>query len=148
MGILKATVAILLLSSIFAVGRLSVASGSGDSLLRSDIPTYPAIARTANIQGKVEIQVTTDTEGNVVSAQATSGSPLLTNAALENVKAWRFKGPSERTISYEFKIEQRAANTIDDFYKYGRIVFNPPNSVQVIFPPMIVMSDRSVPIER
>jgi protein TonB len=40
-----------------------------------------------HVEGKVDIQVTIDESGNVISAKAASGSPFLRNAA-ENA-AWK-----------------------------------------------------------
>jgi TonB family protein len=106
-------------------------------MLAAEMPHYLALARTGNIQGKVEIQVVTDAEGRVISAQQKSGHPLLAYSALENVKTWRFAGQSERTITYEFKIEGSASPN-DNYYRYGKIVFHLPNSVEVIVPPLVV----------
>jgi protein TonB len=40
-------------------------------------PVYPAIAKAANIQGPVTVEVVIDEAGHVLSARATSGHPLL-----------------------------------------------------------------------
>lgn len=44
-------------------------------------PAYPAAARAVNASGAVNVQVTIDEQGNVVSATAVSGHPLLRRAA-------------------------------------------------------------------
>jgi TonB family protein len=44
-------------------------------------PGYPSEARSARARGGVAVQVRIDEEGNVVSAQALSGAPLLHQAA-------------------------------------------------------------------
>lgn len=44
-------------------------------------PSYPAIARTAGASGLVRVQVLVDERGNVISANAVSGHPLLRGAA-------------------------------------------------------------------
>jgi protein TonB len=46
-------------------------------------PPYPAIAKAANIQGTVAVQIVIDEHGQVISAKATSGHPLLLNAAVQ-----------------------------------------------------------------
>ena len=130
-------VAILFLGGLTAT-CLSVAATNDSPVLGADMPLYPALARTAKIMGKAEIQVVTGADGKVISAQPKSGHPVLARAALDNVKTWRFAGASERTITYEFKIEERAVNVFDDYYRYGKIIFQPPNSVVVVFPPLIV----------
>jgi protein TonB len=44
-------------------------------------PPYPAIARSAHACGQVNVQITIDENGNVVSARPVSGHPLLQAAA-------------------------------------------------------------------
>ena len=46
-------------------------------------PAYPAAARAVNAEGAVNVQILIDEEGNVVSAEAVSGHPLLRGAARE-----------------------------------------------------------------
>src|ERR1044072_5288225 len=45
-------------------------------------PAYPAIARAAHASGTVVVQVVIDENGNVISAHAVSGHPLLQGAAV------------------------------------------------------------------
>ncbi|HEY2867201.1 MAG TPA: energy transducer TonB [Pyrinomonadaceae bacterium] len=53
------------------------------------IPPYPAAAVVMRIEGKVDVQVTIDETGEVISANAASGNALLRQAA-ENA-AWKAK---------------------------------------------------------
>lgn len=53
-------------------------------------PTYPAIARSAHASGQVTVQVLIDENGNVVSAHASSGHPLLQAAAVAAAHASKF----------------------------------------------------------
>ncbi len=53
-------------------------------------PDYPAIARQANAAGPVSVQVTIDEEGNVISANAVSGHPLLRAAAVSAARQAKF----------------------------------------------------------
>jgi len=46
-------------------------------------PPYPAIAKAAGVQGTVAVQIVIDEQGRVISAKATSGHPLLLNAAVQ-----------------------------------------------------------------
>jgi TonB family protein len=46
------------------------------------IPDYPPEAKAAGASGSVVVQVTVDEQGNVISAHAVSGSPLLQKAAV------------------------------------------------------------------
>ncbi|HEX8136925.1 MAG TPA: TonB family protein [Pyrinomonadaceae bacterium] len=53
-------------------------------------PQYPAIARTARASGTVTVQVTIDENGNVISAHAVGGHPLLQAAAVAAARQARF----------------------------------------------------------
>jgi TonB family protein len=134
----RARLGVFLFLGVFAARCISAPATNDSPVLGADMPLYPALARTAKITGKVEVQVVTGADGKVISAQVKSGHPLLSRAVLDNVKTWRFAGAGERTITYEFKIEGRKENVFDDYYRYGKIIFQPPNSVAVIFPPPIV----------
>lgn len=52
-------------------------------------PVYPPIAKAARVQGTVVVQVVVDESGNVISANSTSGPPLLQQAA--RAAAWQAK---------------------------------------------------------
>ena len=76
-------------------------------------PTYPAIARAARAQGTVVVQVTVDEEGNVISATAISGHPLLQPAAIAAARQAKFapyklNGQPVKvtgTLTYNFVLE-------------------------------------------
>lgn len=53
-------------------------------------PPYPPIARSAHASGQVNVQITIDENGNVISAHAVSGHPLLQAAAVGAARASRF----------------------------------------------------------
>jgi periplasmic protein TonB len=53
-------------------------------------PSYPAIARQAHASGTVVVQVTIDENGNVISAHAVSGHPLLQGVAVSAARGARF----------------------------------------------------------
>lgn len=50
--------------------------------LRLPKPAYPAIARAAQAEGEVEVQVLINPEGEVIAASSISGHPLLQAAAV------------------------------------------------------------------
>ena len=54
------------------------------------LPTYPPIARQARASGNVKVQVTIDEDGNVISARAVSGHPLLQAAAVAAARQAKF----------------------------------------------------------
>ena len=53
-------------------------------------PAYPAIAKAAHASGTVVVQVLIDENGNVVSANAVSGHPLLIQAATSAARSAKF----------------------------------------------------------
>ena len=53
-------------------------------------PPYPIIAKQAHIQGPVAVQIVIDEQGRVISARATSGNPLLQQAAVQAAYQARF----------------------------------------------------------
>ncbi|MBV9925370.1 MAG: TonB family protein [Acidobacteria bacterium] len=53
-------------------------------------PAYPPIAKAAGARGTVTVQVVVDEEGNVISARAVSGHPLLQQAAVAAARQAKF----------------------------------------------------------
>jgi len=53
-------------------------------------PAYPPIAKAAHAAGTVTVQVTIDENGNVISAHAVSGHPLLQAVAVAAARGARF----------------------------------------------------------
>ena len=53
-------------------------------------PPYPPVARAAKASGTVVVQVIVDENGNVISAQAVSGHPLLKAAAVAAARGAKF----------------------------------------------------------
>jgi len=53
-------------------------------------PPYPPVAKAANVQGPVAVQIVVDEQGKVISAKAVSGNPLLFQAAVQAAYRARF----------------------------------------------------------
>jgi TonB family protein len=53
-------------------------------------PAYPQSARQVNATGQVQVQISVDEEGNVISARAISGHPLLRSPAENAARQSRF----------------------------------------------------------
>ena len=106
----------------------SSSSGSGDpsspqpvrksggvlqaSALRRVQPPYPPLAKAARLSGAVVVEVTVDQEGDVLSARAVSGHPLLKDCAMSAARGWKFKPTTLSgtpvkvigTITFDFSI--------------------------------------------
>lgn len=53
-------------------------------------PVYPTIAKAARAQGTVTVQILVDEDGNVISAAAVSGHPLLQQGAVQAARQAKF----------------------------------------------------------
>jgi TonB family protein len=98
---------------------LKVAPIQGGSLsgkaIKSVPPTYPAIAKAAGAQGPVTVQIVVNEAGDVISAKANSGHPLLQAAAVDAARQWKFS-PTQLsgngvkvsgTISFNFTLPKQ-----------------------------------------
>jgi protein TonB len=54
-------------------------------------PPYPVAAKLARVEGSVALQAVIGKDGSIQNLRVISGHPLLTSAALEAVKQWRYK---------------------------------------------------------
>lgn len=70
--------------------KTSVPAPDPAKLIRGGNPTYPAIARQAHIEGKVEIHFRITATGEIADPVATNGSAVLVPAALDALKSWRY----------------------------------------------------------
>jgi TonB family protein len=75
--------------------------------------TYPEEAREAKVTGAVRVLATVDEQGNVVDAEAISGSPMLQAAAVAAARQAKFEPlitngrpvKTKSVISYSFRVE-------------------------------------------
>src|SRR4051812_1569740 len=54
-------------------------------------PNYPPIAKTARIQGAVVLHAIISKNGAIENLQVVSGHPMLTQAALDAVRQWKYR---------------------------------------------------------
>lgn len=100
-----------MLLCLLVSGVARAQNSSEPQLTSAQLPMYPVIARAAGIQGAVKVNFVLNNSGEPISATPVSDPPLLWRAAVDNVKSWRFKLPTnvsgnERTYSttFHFKI--------------------------------------------
>jgi protein TonB len=75
-----------------AAQKVRVSSGVAQGLLVHQIaPQYPPLSRQARIQGTVVLQAVIGKDGTVQGLHVVSGHPMLTQAAMEAVKQWRYR---------------------------------------------------------
>ena len=69
-------------------------------LIRSTqvIPEYPPIARKAGVEGRVQLLIVVDEEGNVIDAQVVFANPpgIFEEAAIKAIMQWKFKPAKQR----------------------------------------------------
>jgi periplasmic protein TonB len=72
--------------------RVRVSQGVTEGLLVHKVqPAYPPLARQARIQGSVVIAALIGKDGSIQNLKVTSGHPMLTQAALDAVRQWKYK---------------------------------------------------------
>ena len=91
------------------------------SAIRRAEPVYPPLAKAAQISGAVVVEVTVDEDGNVISARAISGHPVLKDAAVKAARGWKFartilSGTPVKvigTITFNFNLDTVRPSTVD-----------------------------------
>jgi hypothetical protein len=87
----------------------AIPGGRAPRVQSARVPSYPELARAAQIAGDVRLRVTV-VAGEVSGAEVLSGEPLLAQAARENVLTWHFDAAVQTEIEtlYSFRLERRA----------------------------------------
>ena len=62
-----------------------------DAAVKKVEPKYPAMGTRVRAQGEVKVKIMVDRKGNVVSACAIEGHPLLRPSATHAAAQWKFK---------------------------------------------------------
>jgi protein TonB len=60
-------------------------------IIRQPMPVYPAIAKSAHMQGTVVLHAIIDKDGSVQELQYISGPPILMKNAMDAVRQWRYQ---------------------------------------------------------
>ncbi len=75
-----------------AVQRVRVSQGVTQGMVLHKVqPTYPPLARTARVQGSVLLAAVIGKDGSIQNLHVISGHPLLTQAALDAVRQWKYR---------------------------------------------------------
>jgi protein TonB len=74
------------------VKKLRVSGGvQASKLISQPKPIYPPIAKQARVQGTVVLAATISKNGTIEGLKVVSGHPMLTQAALDAVRNWRYQ---------------------------------------------------------
>jgi protein TonB len=72
--------------------KLKISQGVSQGLLIKSVdPVYPALARQMRIQGAVELLANIGKDGSIKSVKLLSGDSVLSHAAIDAVKQWKYK---------------------------------------------------------
>lgn len=74
-----------------AIKPLRVSDLGEGSLLHRVQPIYPPLARQARVQGAVELRAIISKAGTIENLVAVRGHPMLSAAAIEAVRQWRYR---------------------------------------------------------
>jgi protein TonB len=79
-------------AAAIATKQIHVSTGvQAAKLIAQVTPVYPALAKQARVTGTVRLTAIIGRDGAIRNLQVMSGHPLLTPAALEAVKQWRYQ---------------------------------------------------------
>jgi len=70
-------------------------------------PVYPEIAKRMHVSGEVKLQATVDANGKVTEVKTLSGNHMLSMAAEDAVRKWKFEsgaGESHVDVAVNFNI--------------------------------------------
>jgi Gram-negative bacterial TonB protein C-terminal len=82
-------------------------------VMHAEAPLYPPLARMAKIMGKIVVEFTVKS-GEVVTAEAKTGHPLLVKATTENIKTWHFASEVNGTFAttFEYRVQGKETPTM------------------------------------
>jgi len=93
----------LLQAAALALLTTMPARASDNRAVKSRVPpAYPEIAKHLKIEGVVRIEATVDPDGKVIDVKTLSGNHVLSPAAEDAVRKWRFvPAPAESMVTVE-----------------------------------------------
>lgn len=130
--------AILALVLVAAPGSFAQASSDAiPRIVEHAKAIYPAIAKTAHIQGDVIVKFTTNGRA-VLTAEASSGPDLLQQVSIDNVKTWKFAAHTAGTFQVIFRYKLLDAGDEEMFP-------GPRNVVEIVAVAPTLQTDSSNP---
>ena len=99
---------LLLTGTLFLCVGTALAGNVHRAVVTRVPPVYPELAHRMHVGGKVVLLVQIQADGTVSDTKVESGHALLTAAAQDAVKHWRFAPnpePSESEIEINFNIQ-------------------------------------------
>jgi TonB family protein len=130
---------VCLLGGLFCFTGLASTNGQAldaPTVVSAVAPTYPRFVRGGagafDLTGEIFVQVSIDETGNVSSARALNGAPLLQQVAQKAAKRWKFASAAKdmgiRKVRLNFIFRTMPRGTSDEDMSP---IFKPPYSVEV-----------------
>jgi TonB family protein len=69
----------------------------GRKVVSKVVPIYPDLARKLSLRGVVKLVVVIAPDGSVKSTEVMGGNPVLTKAAVDAVRKWRYEAAPQQT---------------------------------------------------
>jgi TonB family protein len=89
--------------SLFAGMALPARAGDIPRAKMHAAPVYPQVAKSNGISGEVYVEAVVDPEGNVKDVRPVAGNLLLSTAARQAVRQWKFApGVTDRVVVVAF----------------------------------------------
>ena len=88
---------LLLCALALGAGLAHAAGNTRRAIVTKVPPVYPELARRMHVSGTVVVHLTVQPDGSVSDTKVESGHALLSPAAQEAVRRWRFEPASETT---------------------------------------------------
>lgn len=138
-----AATTIIIISAVMGLARPSTEQLTVASAVA---PAYPLMAVASNTSGKVVVEAQVNATGKVTSARAINGHPLLSQAAENAARHWRFTpaasdaGTRTVVLIFVFRIMPKGT-AIDELTP----VFMPPYQVEVRHRPFEPVVDSDPP---
>jgi TonB family protein len=98
-------------AALALVVMLAIPAGAADArAVKSRVPpVYPEIAKRMRVTGEVRLEVTVDANGTVTDVKTVSGNRMLSIAAEDAVRKWKFEpgsGVSMVEVALTFALAQ------------------------------------------
>ena len=96
----------LLLAIIGLASWFPLYAQDGRKIKSSIQPAYPELARKNNIVGTARLEIVIAADGSVKNIKILGGSPVLTQAAVDAVKKWKYEPAQSETstvLRFDFK---------------------------------------------
>jgi len=120
---------ILCFVGVFACVTVGWAEERHIALVEAVAPVYPPIAAYTATSGDVTVKLMVDRTGSVTTASVVEGHKLLSAAALDAAKKWRFSTSDEgkeATIVFSFRILPKGTSESE-----LAVRFRPPLEIEV-----------------